>query len=82
MSKKVLAVIAVVLVIMVIVPSVAYAYKKMTVVAETNDGTWVQSFTDNGNRCYVVERHTKSLYPVSATSDSNALSISCVKEDK
>ena len=79
MNKKIIiALIAIVA--LVLAPISVYAYNKMTVVAETNDGTWVQSFTDNGNRCYVVERHTSSLYPLAITSDSNAVAISCVKE--
>lgn len=79
--NKILILITIVLISLTVSMSVSvYAYNKISVVAETNDGTWVQTFTDNGNRCYVLERHTSSLYPITNTSDSNALAISCVKE--
>ena len=53
------------------------SYKKMDVVAETNDGTWVQSFTDNDNRCYVLERHASGW--IGKASDVNTVAISCVR---
>ncbi len=62
------------------VSTIALAYKKMDVVAETNDGTWVQTFTDNGNRCYVIERNHDWSLIYNSDTNAMALSISCVKQ--
>ncbi len=79
MSKALKMALIISIVAAVSMSTTAYASKKMNVVAETNDRTRVQSFTDNGNRCYIIERVTKRDFMKNG-SPSNSVAISCVRE--
>ena len=77
--KKKLLITLIAVVTITLSATAARAASEMSTIAKTNDGTWVQKFTDGDTDCYVVERHTDSLYPIAATSESNGVAISCVR---